>query len=504
MNPRAMSWMLAACVLIFPFLVYSDTVGARFGLRDDYSLLREAHDPGDVVFRFTASQGRPVYGWLLQESFSRIEGIDGLRWSRMLSALCIGLLGAGTALCLDRRLGWPRSTAYPLGAVITILPTAQIVIGWGSCWPHVVAALFAVAAFALAEPTSVDDGLGRRPLRLAGAIALLTLGTLTYQSNALFYIVLLAAGLRRRSGWPCRATLRWLAEHLLLVGGALLLAYAATRVMFALGLFPMSPRFGFESDWLAKAVWFVRGPLVEALALVVINDVQNRTEPWHTIAASLTGLVILAGFAWAWVRRDRNAGVVLAVAFAILPPAAFCVSLLAVERWSAYRTLYALTGVLLVFFLGALERLANERQALRQRLVPGVLALLLVGGGLLARDQAYDLIVEPQMRELQLLEAGARAIDPARRPSVYVITPRPEDTVAPLRHADEFGSLSTDSDWTPREMLKLIMQERFPTIADIASRYRYASGRTAPAPGRYDVVIDLRRLREFRPRMARP
>lgn len=504
MKTPATSWLLAVCVLAFPFLVYSDTVSARFGLRDDYSLLREAHDAGDVVFRFTASQGRPVYGWLLQESFSRIEGIDGLRWSRLLSALCIGLLGAGTALCLDRRLGWPRSTAYLLGAVITILPTAQILVGWGSCWPHVLAAIFAVAAFALAEPASPDDGLGERPLRLAGAVALLTLGTLTYQSNTLFYLVLLAAGLRRRSGRPLRATLRWFAGHLLLVGGGLLLAYAATRAMFALELFPMSPRFVFESDWLAKAWWFVRDPLINALALVVLNDVQNRTEPWHTLAASLTAWVILAGLVRVWLRRDRSAGLALAIALVVLPPAAFCVSLLAGERWSAYRTLYALTGVLLVFFVGALERLADSRRVLCRRFAPVVLALLLVGGGLLAREQAYELIVEPQMRELQLIEAGAQAIDPARRPSVYVITPRPEDTAAPLQHADEFGSLSTDSDWTPREMIKLIMRERFPAIADIASRYRYASGRAEPAPGRYDVVIDLRRLRDFRPRAVHP
>jgi hypothetical protein len=127
-----------------------------------------------------------------------------------------------------------------------------------------------------------------------------------------------------------------------------------------------------------------------------------------------------------------------------------------------------------------------------------VLAVATFAVVLLARWQAYTLIALPQALELRLLEEGAQAIDPAKHPRVFILKPGLRDVPAALRWGDEFGSLSMDSDWTPKEALKHIMRARFPEMPDVNDRYVYASGIVLPKGARPDVVIDLRRISEFR------
>ena len=72
-----------------------------------------------------------------------------------------------------------------------------------------------------------------------------------------------------------------------------------------------------------------------------------------------------------------------------------------------------------------------------------------------------------------------------------------EAAAHPRVFADEFGSLSTDSDWVPKEMLKLIMHARYPEMSNVTRQYTVQTGWDLPTQGGYDVVIDLRHLRDF-------
>lgn len=483
---RAVAWFL---LLMLPVAVFSNTIFARFGLRDDYAVLREAHDSTAIVTRVNGGQGRPIYGWMLQQSFSRLDGIGGLQWSRLLSALCIGMLGAATAATLVGQLGWRALDAWLVGAVIEVLPSAQILIGWGSCWPHIVAAILAVGAFALFEA----DGRVRG-VRAAAAITLMVAGTLIYQSNTLYYLVLVAAGWCGRDERTSSAALGWVARHLLAVGAALALAYLITRLLFASGTFTASARVVFETEWLNKAIWFMRGPLLNALALLVLNDELGRTTVLHASAAGGVGCVLV----WSAMREPtgRARGVALLVMVALLV-GAFSVSLLAAERWPTYRTMLPLTAVVVVFVGGALRSRDGDARW-RRRATSWLLGVMLLIGASVARWQAFTLIAEPQMQELAVLERGTRQIDPARHPRVFAITPKPEDSVAPLRWKDEFGSLSTDSDWTPKEIVRLLMRDRFPQRARIEETYSFDSSGEPPLDGGADVVIDLRPLRAAR------
>jgi hypothetical protein len=121
-----------------------------------------------------------------------------------------------------------------------------------------------------------------------------------------------------------------------------------------------------------------------------------------------------------------------------------------------------------------------------------------LSGAMLARTQAYNLVAWPQGLELTLLEESAERIDLRSRPSVFVITPTGPDRATERSFRDEFGSLSTDSDWLPKEMLALVLQARHPELPDVTAHYSFACGRELPAGEKFDHVIDLRRLRSFR------
>jgi hypothetical protein len=104
----------------------------------------------------------------------------------------------------------------------------------------------------------------------------------------------------------------------------------------------------------------------------------------------------------------------------------------------------------------------------------------------------------PQGQELALVEQSVRLPLLRREPAVFVIRPGPQDGRVPLRWEDEFGSLSSDSDWVPVEMLKAAIEEQDPSLCDRPRPCRIATGRALPPGSRYDLVIDMRRLQRTR------
>jgi hypothetical protein len=482
--------------VLLPLLVYGNTIFHRSGFRDDYSTIREAREEPGTVLRFCGAQARPLYGWLLENSARLTPTIDDLRWLRAAGALCLGLLAAGCFAML-RRQQWPACLAALTAALLVLLPSAQLIAGWGICWPHVVAAGLGLAGFAAAERGFGAAQAWQRGGLLAVAAVSVLVAALIYQSNAMFYLVGVAAGLGRRLEQPLRRQLGWLAWHVAAVGAGMLLAFNLTYRLFEAGVFPRSPRIAIEPNLPDKLLWSLRVSLPNVLALFAIND-----ETGHSVllpaGAMLAGLALLMGGV-VWVMRRHGAVRALwwLACLTGLPLAAYSVSILVMEHWASYRTLYASAAVVLVFVMTTLGWWWSSRSQ-RRRLCLGVLAVATFAVAILARWQAYTLIALPQALELRLLEAAARAIDPAKHPRVFILTPALRHAPTTLRWGDEFGSLSMDSDWTPKEALKHIMRARFPEMPDVNDRYVYASGGVLPKDGWPDVIIDLQRVREFR------
>ena len=77
--------MLTAVLFLVPLVTYWPATFHDYGLRDDYSNLREAHEEIGKVVKFCASHARPIYGWLLQATCGG-GSAPTPRWHRRFSA----------------------------------------------------------------------------------------------------------------------------------------------------------------------------------------------------------------------------------------------------------------------------------------------------------------------------------------------------------------------------------------------------------------------------------
>ncbi|WP_371817344.1 hypothetical protein [Myxococcus sp. CA051A] len=491
----------AALLFLLPWVVYGSAISLDYGLRDDYAILREAREEPGKILRVCGAMGRPLYGWLLERSTREVDDVDGLGGLRALGVLGLALLSLALYL-LFRAEGWRRSPAALLAAFLIVIPSAQVVASWSICWPQAVALLLSVGAFALARRgVGTSTGGARSVSWCVGGVVALAASTLIYQASGPFYAVLLAAALVTRRFDDVRASARWLASHVLVVGGGLGLAYVVTRMTFALGVFTPSPRMVLERHFVAKAVWFVTQVLPNALALNALNDTDAAPSwgYWPMVGVTLTvlalGLVVEG-------RRTGRVGVgTWVVALVGLSGVAYCASLLASERWPTYRTLYALTGVWSVFFFAAMVKLGDRFPTRGPRVAVALLGGFVAVSALLAHQQSVELFAVPQERELALMRQGASAIVPARKPRVFVLTARQGDSAASQRYLDEFGSVSVDTEWVAKELLATAVRERFPQEKDTRSLYRFAAGPVLPESRAYDILVDMRQLRASPPRL---
>ena len=208
------AWLIAAALLILPLLVYWPTVSHEYGFRDDYAHLREVRERPGWLMQLTTSNGRPVYGAVLEASLRDVYEVPELEALRLASTVLIGFVGLLLWWHL-RRSGWTETQAAALGAAVTLLPGAQVVVGWAIAWPIALGLVAAVAGFAL-----VDRGLQRRGraaswVQVAAGSGLYFVAGLTYQTSALFAVMPLAAVLlvaRRHA--RARADAKWVVAHI--------------------------------------------------------------------------------------------------------------------------------------------------------------------------------------------------------------------------------------------------------------------------------------------------
>jgi len=232
------------------------------------------------------------------------------------------------------------------------------------------------------------------------------------------------------------------------------------------------------------------------LSLFVLNDNNFREHGWYITSAVVVGLLLIAGAVVEWRRHGRARGLIWAAALVGLPILAASVSLVASERYATYRTIFAMTAVLLCFMVASARALTAHWSASGRRL----LATVVVGVAFCtAQHHVYALIAVPQGNEWQLILSGAKHVhlNGSARQRIFAIASSPSDISTASIYHDEFGSLSSNSEWVPREMFKRAMHDLHPEIANLDARYDFSSGPRLPVDQRFNVIIDLHRLRQF-------
>ena len=491
------TWLLTAMLFLVPLVSYWPATFHDFGLRDDYSNLREAHEELGKVVGFCASHARPIYGWLLQATYGQASTVQDLHWLRFTASLFLGALSLVGFRGL-RALGWSFSTSLWFAVLLGLIPSAQVIAGWAIGWPYAATALLAFGGFFTVEG-AVNMGLSAGRRRAIGqwmvALGLMVVSALIYQPSALFYVVPMAAALIVQRHRTLAQTARWAGIHLGFVISTLGVAYCVMSLLYATGVFVKSGRIAFEHHWSGKIAWFLQETLPNALSLFVLNDNNHRDHALYLGCAVLVGALLLAGAFVEWRRYGRSRGIVWLTALLGLPVFACAVSLIASERYATYRTILAMTAVLLCFLVASVRALTESWGPGGRRMLATIVVSLAF---FTAQHHVYALIAVPQGNEWQLIMAGAKRIRlDGSHPRIFAIASTPADISTATIYHDEFGSLSSNSEWVPKEMFKRAMHDLHPEIANLDSRYDFSSGPKLPADQRYDLIIDLHRLRQF-------
>lgn len=486
------TWLVAAGLLILPVLAYWSTVEHEYGLRDDYSLLREVREQPGWITTLTTANGRPVYGIVLEASLQNVEKVAELSQLRMLGALLVGVVGLLVWRQL-RRSGWSEAQAAALGAAVALLPGSQVVVGWAIAWPIALGLIAALAGFASVESGFKARGLLRVTLVTTG-VALYFVAGLTYQTSALFAVVPLAAALLLREGTTARADAYWVVAHLGLLFVSLVLGYVAMTVLFTEGLAVEAARMHIEPHPVIKLLWFARNPLPNSVALFALRDALATPLWFWLVVASIVALMLIGLVLGTANRQQRSRWLFIAL---LLPFVAHSVSLAASSQAIGYRTLLPLSGVFLVL-AGFGFRAVAARLRLPLTVEAGALTAFVAVCAILAHLNAFTLIAEPQGREWQLVKAAASRLHPTDDSRVYLIRPTsPQHRSTERLYADEFGSLTSDADWAAKEMFKAAIRERYPGGLPGGVEYVLTTGFGPPPPVGYDVVGDLRELKNL-------
>ncbi len=482
-------------LLLTPILVYWQTVFHDYGMRSDYSHLRiSSEEPGRLV-KLYAAEGRPLYGAMLETSYAATGEVKRLQWLRLCSVLLLTLLG----LVLWRQLyqsGWNEVQAAGIGLGLLMLPSAQVLASWASGWAQALTLLLAMAGFSAVE-TEIERGGLKRIVALLGGGMIYAVASLVAPSNVLFAMVPLAGVLLARKNRETMGDLSWVLIHVGVLVAGLVAGWAVVQGLLSSGEFTESGRHGLETNPFTKLAWFLSNPLPNALALFALNDdYQTRAWIYWSTVVLVLGILIAA---YARVSSSGEEGLKRRwlICLIALPLLAGGIALVAAERSSTYRVLFAACGLVLVMVTAGFRLLVlGEKQ--RPWVHYPLLALIWGALAYAAHFNSFRLFAEPQSREWDLVRSSVLRAGFNQPVRVQIITPGADDRSTERIYGDEFGSLSSADAHVAEEMFKSALRERFGDRLPRGGSYTLAVGPGEPAEGSYDLLIDMRKLRSFR------
>ena len=430
-------WIVALLLGLLPFAIYSSVFGYKYGMLDDYSLLKTMAVNPAWNWEFAAGSARPIYAWLRAVSFGTINGIESLVWLRFLSVAGLGILAAGFYSTL-RGQRVPITAAATMAVLSMGIPGAQVYAAWAVTWPFAwITALSLLAYWVL---SSGWQKLASVPI----AVFLLIVAGLTYQSNAFFFLVpLLAATLFSEE--TTRQTInRWIL-HLCVLGGAMVLAYILARLVLVVTDTDSYGRTAFTTDPIGKLQAWLQGYWPKALNIWSMQNYNGSGKLHFYGLALLAALLIAVGVLrspqrWRWI--------------ASLAVAIFAVNALVLvieENYASYRLIYVFSMVLMVALVATLYQISKS-----PTWQLGFCALLIASTLITAAIRTHNLIAKPQAMELQRMQALLQTPYADGVRSVEIIRPGMEESFAPYVTTNEFGLPSSHTNYAAEAMPWLI------------------------------------------------
>jgi hypothetical protein len=472
------------------FLTYAPVIVGTYAFMDDYECLQPAHGGFSVIWRFCISGGRPLSAISHFLSFSLSSKVSSLGFVRGVNVTTLCLLAAVIWFALSR-VGFSSKLSALLAFVLVTLPPFQALAAWAGCAGYPLAAAAAgVSCFLVMQSTGDANAWVRRG-RLALACSLLLLGMIFHQTEVMFFwvfVAILVLSPREHESVVVRKV-----GYCLLVGAV---ACIVGFLVMKLGDAAYGPLMGLDRaaithDAAGKIAWFFKEPLRNALNLNLIHPKTWRAEA--------TAIFIAVGLFFYFGGSLRYRLTMLGLAL-MLVPLSYLPNLVIAESWASYRTLVALTA-LLVFYVflalhGYLQVLKIFSAQSRQRMLFGVVVSWAFFSGFVATRNLVRYFVEPQVIEYHLLKGHLRKIDLAAVQTIYFIRPGWADGVTSLVRYDDFGLPSSCQPWVPEGMVKCAIRE-IGGDSDRINVISFAHDEAEKVPPGV-TVIDMRSLKQLR------
>jgi hypothetical protein len=176
-------------------------------------------------------------------------------------------------------------------------------------------------------------------------------------------------------------------------------------------------------------------------------------------------------------------------------------SLVTVDNFAAYRYLVALGSLIALYLALAIIGFASlldhvSLQQIKGAVIATSLALSAIAGGVFAAHNVATEFAVPQYVELTLLNNQLQPVRHQHPHTIYFVTSRVSDSIAPIVLYDEFGLPSSIKWWNAAPMVYLTLQQIDPADKNVQVQVIQESNIANLPPG--SIVIDMHKLRSER------
>lgn len=439
-------------IIISIFLISNiSSFSLNFGMRDDYPFLNLVHTNINFIQSQNNINGRPLNGLLLQAVFNRLQYISEFRYIRMISFIGVIFL----LIILDKIFSQydlnQIEKIYLLISLVT-LPSINLYINWAVC-SMVPFALLLAAISSICVFNIYDIVKSRFILKIICSIFCLTASILIYQPASMYYFVIsyiylyfpIINGKKEKKHFSAMIIIFLIA---LLIAWLMMLLIGANKS-------PRAALINFEKLPL-KLVWFARDVIPYSLNFNLL--INNKIIP------AVLLLLIVIGFLF--MEKSITKILINIVVYFLLIILSYFPNLIVSENWASYRTQVAISSLfLLMGFLGIRNIVTyfNKQNYKTGGLIKkiylfGLLLLIVLNVSWYTYNQIVY-ITFPQSVEIAYIKnLLATKVNKKTTNTIYFIRPTNEDAITRCVF-DEFGCLSSEPQWSPANIIKLLLRE---------------------------------------------
>ncbi len=448
---------------------------ARFGLLDDYYILDLTLTKGafcpEIIGNMMA-QGRPLNLPFIAAAFSPLHGIGDIVYLRVIATLGIALL-ATLFFRHSMHVGWNRAQSLALSLLVFSQLPFQVLAGWGLVgFLGAFRIPLAYVSYFLAKYTAEKPvkSLGFAGMYLATLLCL-TAAMAMHQTAAMFFWIAMAQDALSPKRWEMSGKL--LNVIFTTFGSACcieLLISLFGKKNYAEYL--IQDRKDLTLDPLQKLVWFFAEPLNSCLNF-------NNLNASFLVAIGFAALIIAGLTLFVRKLEPKNLLKQRVLLLLALPFLCYTPNLIVAESWASYRTLYALSTLMVIYLFCAIQGI-GAKLSLSSRAITLTLFLAALLNLFCANRSIATYIAEPQAKELELVryrlqnENSSEALkhleeqmQPPKGKGPFdmwnydkeTMLPSWDDVIAPAAFYDEFGRTSSSRPFVGKAMVHLLLRE---------------------------------------------